>query len=89
VVDLPQTRSVYVRLVRLSDGIAFDALRGSRRVARIDVPDAHPGGRPLELDPQCGYARGFCFRWLNRGERTPVVHAYRLTPRGRAFEVIG
>lgn len=89
VIDLPRSRAVRVELVRVRDGIAIDAFRGRRRLARIDVPDARSSGRLLNLDGNCGYRRGFCLRWLNEGEVTPVMHAYRLARDGSAFRLIG
>ncbi len=89
VIDLPRGRVVRVELVRVGDRIAIDALRDGQRLARIDVPDARPGGQLLDLNGNCGYRRGFCLRWLNEGEVAPVVHAYGLGRDGSVFRLIG
>jgi hypothetical protein len=89
VIPLSGSRVVRVALVRVRSGIALDAFRDRRRVARIDVPDARPSGRLLSVFADCGYRRGFCFRWLNEGELTPVLHAYTLARDGGAFRLIG
>ena len=53
------------------------------------MPDVDARGRALELTGTCEYPRAVCLRWLNDGERTPVIHAYSLARGGRAFRVIG
>lgn len=80
---------VRVELVRAGGVIAIDAFRRHRRLARVDVADADPGGRLLSLQSACGYRRGFCLSWLNPGEETSVVHAYRLIRGGAVFSLIG
>ena len=82
-------RRVDVRLVRDGQAIAIDAFRGPLRLARIAVPDVDARGRALEFTGTCEYPRAVCLRWLNDGERTPVIHAYSLGAGGRTFRVIG
>jgi Protein kinase domain len=89
VIALSQARAVEVRLVRLRGRIALDAFRGRGRLARVAVPDADPGGRLLNLTAGCGYGKGFCLRWLNEGERLPLVHVYTFARRGTAVRLIG
>jgi hypothetical protein len=82
-------RSVRVELVEAGGAVALDAFRGERRRARIAAPDLRPGGRVLSFDGHCGYRRGVCLRWINPGETSAVVHAYRLVRGGSAFRLIG
>ncbi len=72
---------VDVRLVRVGRAIAIDSLSGSRRLARIMVPDADVRGRVLELTGTCEYPGAVCLEWLNGGDPTPRVHAYSLARR--------
>jgi hypothetical protein len=81
--------TVQLKLVRVGRAIAIDTFRGSRRLARIEVPDVDVRGKPLWLSGSCEYPRAVCLRWLNDGDRNPVIHAYRLVRGGRAFRVIG
>ena len=80
---------VRVEAVQLGDRIALDGFRGGRRIARALVADAGIGGDLLELNAQCGYPHGFCFRWLNEGELAPVIHVYELVRDGTAFRLFG
>lgn len=89
VIDSPGGRAIRVELVRVTEGVAIDAFRGPRRLARIAVPDASPGGRLIYLEGQCGYRLGFCLRWLNEGETTPLMHSYRIARGGGSFRLIG
>ena len=86
-VDLEEI--VDVRLVRAGKSIAIDSFRGSRRLARVAIPDADSAGKVLELTGTCEYPGAVCLEWLNDGESTPVIHAYSLARDGRRFRVIG
>jgi hypothetical protein len=88
-VELEGTGTVDVRLVRVGRSIALDAFRGSRRRARVSVPDAGVRGRLRELTGTCEYREAICVQWLNEGETIPLTHAYSLARGGRRFEVIG
>ena len=80
---------VDVRLVRAGRAIAIDSFRGSRRLARIAVPDADARGRVLELTGTCEYPGAICLQWQNEGDAIPLIHAYSLAAGGRRFRVIG
>jgi hypothetical protein len=80
---------VEVRLVRAGRAIVLDSFRGPRRLARIAVPDADVRGRVLELTGFCDYPRAICLQWQNGGEAIPLSHAYRFSPGGRRFRMIG
>lgn len=88
-VDLKNGKTVRVDLVQIEASLVLDAFRDGRRLARMDVPDIRPGGELLNLDEfaYCGDRQGLCLRWVDEGETTPVVHAYRFT--GEAFRLIG
>lgn len=88
-VEIEGRGTVEVRLVSLGGTIALDSFRGSRRLARIPVPDLEVGGRALELTGACEYPRSVCLSWLNDGDARPVIHAYSLVLGGRAFRMIG
>ena len=88
IVALSPRTAVQVRLVQTQDGIHLDAFSGSRRTARLPLGDTVPEGELLRFEQNCGPPRTICMRWLNPGEATPLVHAFRVTPRG-AIQVIG
>lgn len=87
-IDLASGGVARVVLVLVGDRIALDAFRDRQRLARVTVADAAAGGRLIGLEGQCGFPHGFCLRWLNQGELTAVIHAYRLTGDGSAFRLI-
>jgi Protein kinase domain len=81
-------RAFDVRLVRAAGGIQLDAFSGSRRTARLALPDADPGGAPILFEQNCGIPRTVCLRWQNPGEAVRLVHTFAVEPSGR-FRVIG
>ncbi len=84
--DAPLTLPVGVRVivVAVSGGVAIDAF-GKRRLARLEVPDADPGGELVETTSNCGPAvpGGFCLRWRNPGVSLPLEHQYVVHEDGR------
>jgi hypothetical protein len=82
-------RETRAQVVEVEGAIALDLVRGGTRIARIDVADADANGTLISLDGDCGFQRGLCLRWLNRGESIAVVHAYRLDRSGRQFDLVG
>jgi hypothetical protein len=88
IVALTPRTAVQVRLVQTQDGIHLDAFSGSRRTARLPLGDSFPEGELLRFEQNCGPPHTICMRWLNPGEATPLVHAFRVT-RGGPIEVIG
>jgi hypothetical protein len=83
-IDLPVAGHPRVAVVEVGGVIAIDVL-ADQRLARLDVADAQPAGHLLEVTPNCGpaVATGFCFRWQNPGETTPLEHQYFLDKNGR------
>lgn len=79
--------TVSIDAVRVGERIHLDLRKGGTRRVRLAVPDAEPGGMLIELDPVCGFARGFCFRWANEDGLPPILHAYRV--RADALRPIG
>jgi hypothetical protein len=75
-------------LVRVADRIRLDAFSGTRRTARLTIADADTDGELVLFEQNCGHPRSVCIRWRNPGEATPLVHEFRVAPRGR-FRVIG
>jgi hypothetical protein len=88
IVALSPRLAIQVRLVQARDRIHLDAFRGSRRTARLPLGDAIPEGELLRFEQNCGPPQAICMRWLNPGESSPLVHAFRVT-RGGSIEVIG
>lgn len=88
-VDLSGSGVVRVELVRVGEEMAIDAFRQRRRLARLDLPDVDPGGSLLSFESSCGFRHGFCLRWQNPDGELPVIHAYRLSPKGDMFVLIG
>jgi hypothetical protein len=76
-----------VSVVELADGIAVDLFAGSRRLARVPVPDADPEGRLLSFTVSFSTLHAFpTLRWRNADGRTVrydyAVGERTLTPRG-------
>jgi hypothetical protein len=88
IVALSPRLAMQVRLVQVGDRIQLDVFSGSRRAARLPLGDTVPGGELLRFEQNCGPPRTICMRWLNPGEATPLVHAFRVTRSGR-IQVIG
>lgn len=79
--ELPGGEVRELRAVRLADLIVLDLLAGDSRVARLEVPDAHPAGGLLALVKEDGKQPGdtqHILRWQNPGASEPLVHAYRV-----------
>ena len=76
-VETSKGDTVSIDVVRVGGRVHIDLRRGGTRRVRLAVPDAEPGGMLIELDPECGFARGFCFRWAN-ADGLPILHAYRV-----------
>jgi hypothetical protein len=81
---LPVRSGVRVVVVAVSGGVAIDVF-GKRRLARLEVPDADPGGELVETSANCGGAvpGGFCLRWRNPGVVLPLEHLYAVREDGR------
>jgi hypothetical protein len=82
-VEAPGRQVRTVAVVRVGGRIAVDFFDGERRLARLPVPDANPGGRPLGLST---YAPAVTrLSWRNPGGETVshdyAVRAGSLTPR--------
>jgi hypothetical protein len=86
-VETATGETVSIDAVRAGGGVHLDLRRGGTRRVRLAVPDAEPGGTLIELDPECGFAWGFCFRWSNADGLPPILHAYRV--RESALRPIG
>lgn len=86
-VETATGETVSIDAIRVGERIHLDLRKGGTRRARVAVPDAEPSGMLIELDPDCGFARGFCFRWTNGDGTTPILHAYRV--RADALRPIG
>jgi hypothetical protein len=86
---LPVRNGVRVVVVSVSGGVAIDVF-GKRRLARLEVPDADPGGELVETTSNCGPAvpGGFCLRWRNPGVVLPLEHLYAVRDDGR-IKLIG
>ena len=58
--DLQGGETVRIALVRVDSALVLDAFKAGQRLARIDVPDIHPGGELLNLDEYayCGDPTG-------------------------------
>ncbi len=82
-------RETRAQVVEVEGAIALDLVRGRTRIARVDVSDADANGTLISLDGDCGFQRGLCLRWLNRGESIAVIHAYRLDRSGKQFDLVG
>jgi hypothetical protein len=87
-IALSPRSSIQVRLVEVSGRIHLDAFSGSRRTARLSLGDTAPEGKLLRFEQNCGPPRTVCMRWLNPGESTPLVYAFRVTRSG-PIDVIG
>jgi hypothetical protein len=85
--ETPTGGTASIDVVRVGERIHIDLRRGGTRRVRLVVPDAEPDGTLIELDPECGFARGFCFRWTNMDGLPPILHAYRV--RESALHPIG
>jgi hypothetical protein len=82
-VPLPGGPGVRALVVALPGGIAIDMV-GRRRLSRLAVPDADPGGTLLGLDLDCGRGpRAFCLRWRDAGDGLTLLHEYRVLADGR------
>ncbi len=82
-------RATRAQVVEVEGVIALDLVRGRTRIARVDVSEADADGTLISLDGDCGFQRGLCLRWLNRGESIAVVHAYRVDRRGTHLHLVG
>ena len=73
-------------IVGLPGRIALDAFRGTRRVARIDVPGADPRGLLSRIEQEIRGSIGAVYvSWWNPGSEVPLDHRYMLRPRSIAF----
>lgn len=86
-VETSTGETVSIDVVGLGERVHLDLRRGGTRRVRLAVPDAEPGGALIELDPECGFAWGFCLRWANEDGQPPILHAYRV--RASALRPIG
>jgi hypothetical protein len=85
-VELRRGLVVRASLVELPDRIVLDAFRGSRRVARIEVPGAEPGGALMLIEQEAEAPSGSVHvSWWNPESEAPLNHRYRLGPRSIAF----
>jgi hypothetical protein len=86
---LPVRNGVRVIVVSVSGGVAIDVF-GQGRLARLEVPDADPGGELVETTANCGPAvpGGFCLRWRNPGVVLPLEHLYAVREDG-SIKLIG
>ena len=82
-------RATRAQVVEVEGVIALDLVRGRTRIARVDVSEADADGTLISLDGDCGFQRGLCLRWLNRGESIAVVHAYRVDRSGTHLHLVG
>jgi hypothetical protein len=88
-IALPPSRAARAVVVELPGAIAVDVVT-DRRLARLTIPDADPDGELVWIGQSCGPAgvAAFCLRWRNPNGAVPLLHAYRVTSRGR-IELIG
>jgi hypothetical protein len=77
---------VRAALVALPGRIALDAFRGTRRIARIDVPGADPHGVLARIEQEAATPDGAVYvAWWNPGSEVTLDHRYKLRPRSIAF----
>jgi hypothetical protein len=79
-VELPSGSVRRLALVLLPDRVVLDLFQGSRRIARLDVPDADPRGELLALRERTIRA-AHELRWRNPRTARLVVHHYAVKER--------
>jgi hypothetical protein len=85
-VELRPGLVVRAALVALPGRIALDAFRGTRRIARINVPGADPRGVLSRIEQEVRVPLGAVYvSWLNPGSEVTLDHRYMLRPRSIAF----
>lgn len=85
-VELRPGLVVRAALVALPGRIALDAFRGTRRIARIDVPGADPRGVLSLIEQETRAPTGAVYvSWWSPSSEVTLDHRYMLRPRSIAF----
>jgi hypothetical protein len=84
-IELPVSGGVRVLMAEVDGSVVIDVFGGGTRLSRTAVPDADPAGQFLEISESCGpvVPGGFCVRWGNPGQPTPLEHQYIVRSDGR------